>query len=462
MPEIIALDSGALDSLLFSVGLLGILLLVGFGLRILIPALRRFFIPAALLGGLVGLLLGPHAAGLIPENINSTWGGIAGILIAIVFAPMLLGQELPRAREALKEAAPHVFYSYLTSFLLVAVPALLTFFAFQPLFGTNPLFSTIFEVSWPGGHGTAAGMESAYSALGWSDGSSLGLGGATFALIFGIVSGMIMLNIAARKGQLKSYDPARAGTPSDVLSEQSHESRSRLNKASLDNLAFHFSLIGVAVILGYAMKHFVDMAIEGVPLFPLAMIGGVIVHAAIRPTRLYQLVDKPTLNSIAGIAVDFLIVAAVASLSIPVIVQNWVPFTLTMIICAILSVTMFYVVAPRIFREDWVENGIVNYGTMTGVISVGLMLLRTADPNMKTNAYRGFALRAPFASPFVGGGLITALFPIIAAQYGNLWLGLGCLAICAGLVALAIATGLWRKPSAAAEMPQGPSRRSRL
>lgn len=74
------------------------------------------------------------------------------------------------------------------------------------------------------------------------------------------------------------------------------------------------------------------------------------------------------------------------------------------------------------------------------------MLLRAADPDLKTNAFRGYALRAPFASPFVGGGLITALFPILAVQYGNLWLGLGCLVVCVVLVVLAKATGMWKKP----------------
>lgn len=448
MPDITEIDGGALDSLLLSVSVLGLLLLVGLGLRMVLPVLRRFFIPAALIGGIFGLILGPHVFGVVPEGMTSTWGAIAGLLIAVVFAPMLLGQELPGVKQAAKEAGPHIFYSYFSTFSLVAIPALMTFFLFQPLFNTNALFSTIFEVSWPGGHGTAAGMEEAYADLGWSDGSALGLGSATFGLIFGIVVGMVMLNIAARKGQLINYTGTESFSSSDIMEEDEaqHESRSRLRKSSLDNLAFHFSLIAVAVIIGYVLKHFIDMVLTGVPLFPLAMLGGLLVHVTIRRTRLYCLVDKPTLNSIAGIALDFLVVAAVASISIPVVLENWIPLTMTMLVVAVVSLLIFYVIGPRIFREHWVENSIVNFGAMTGVVSVGLMLLRAADPQMKTNAYRGFALRAPFTSPFVGGGLITAMFPILAAQYGNLWLGLGCLVLCLALIGLAMAVGIWKKP----------------
>lgn len=448
MPDITEIDGGALDSLLLSVSVLGLLLLVGLGLRMVLPVLRRFFIPAALIGGIFGLILGPHVFGVVPEGMTSTWGAIAGLLIAVVFAPMLLGQELPGVKQAAKEAGPHIFYSYFSTFSLVAIPALMTFFLFQPLFNTNALFSTIFEVSWPGGHGTAAGMEEAYADLGWSDGSALGLGSATFGLIFGIVVGMVMLNIAARKGQLINYTGTESFSSSDIMEEDEaqHESRSRLRKSSLDNLAFHFSLIAVAVIIGYVLKHFIDMVLTGVPLFPLAMLGGLLVHVTIRRTRLYCLVDKPTLNSIAGIALDFLVVAAVASISIPVVLENWIPLTMSMLVVAVVSLLIFYVIGPRIFREHWVENSIVNFGAMTGVVSVGLMLLRAADPQMKTNAYRGFALRAPFTSPFVGGGLITAMFPILAAQYGNLWLGLGSLVLCLALIGLAMAVGIWKKP----------------
>lgn len=449
MPELLPLDDSLLGSLLVAVAGLGILLLLGVLLRAFIPVLRKFFIPGALLGGLVGLLLGPYALGWVPESITTTWSGIAGILITVVFAPMLMGERLPKMREAAKEAAPHVFYSYFSSFAVIAVPALLTFFLFTPLFGTTPIFSTIFEVSWPGGHGTAAGMEEAYTALGWADGSALALGSATAGLVFGIVAGMVMINIAARKGQLANYSGGSSDAASDILPEDEAtiESTGRLQRASLDNLAFHFSLIAVAVLLGFAMKHVVDMVITGVPLFPLAMIGGLLVHLVIVRTPAQKLVDKATLNSIAGVALDFLVVSAVASLSLPVLLENWQALVVTLVVMAVLSVAIFYWIGPRIFGKDWVENSIVNFGAMTGVVSIGLVLLRAADPHFKTGAFRGFALRAPFASPLVGGGLITAMFPIAVANWGNLGVGIGCVVLCLLLLGLAKVTGIWKSPA---------------
>jgi ESS family glutamate:Na+ symporter len=444
-------DEDALLSLLVAVCGLGILLLVGLLLRTLIPVLKRYFIPAALLGGTLGLILGPHALNLVPVGMHTTWSSFAGVLITVVFAPMLLGQNLPAFREAVKEAGPHVFYGYFSTFAVVGVPALLTYLLFQPLMGTNPLFSTIFEVSWPGGHGTAAGMEESYSSLGWADGSSLSLSSATVGLLFGIVAGMVLLNLAARRGQLASTAAQEPTTGSDILppAEASTDSTNRLRRGSLDNLAFHVSLIGIAVLIGVLLKWGVDQLITGIPLFPLAMLGGLLVQLIISRTPAYALVDKPTLNSIAGIALDFLVVAAVATISLPVILANWLPLLIATIVVAAISVGIFYWIGPRIFPQHWVENSIVNFGAMTGVTSVGLLLLRAADPEMKTNAFRGFALRAPFASPFVGGGLVTALFPVLVMNIGNLWLGLACLALCLVMIVIARVTGIWRKPAAA-------------
>ena len=84
MPELTAINSDMFGSLLLAVALLGVLLLVGALLRALIPPLRRFFIPGALIGGIIGLCFSPDALGLVPAEINSTWNSITGILLSLI------------------------------------------------------------------------------------------------------------------------------------------------------------------------------------------------------------------------------------------------------------------------------------------------------------------------------------------------------------------------------------------
>lgn len=462
--EMMEFDSDGLTVLLIAVAGLGVLLILGVLLRIWVPLLRRIFLPASLVGGVIGLLLGPNVVGLVPEGISATWSGLAGVLISVVFAPMLLGQKLPRIKEVAEDAGPHVWMAWFSTAAQVAIPCLLLFLLFEKGTGTNPLFSTIFEASWSGGHGTAAGMEQAWSALGWEEGSSLALGAATISLIFGILVGTILINIGARRGHLKYLGEKSDANESDVLGKEAGEGHmvTRLSPQSLSTLGFHFALILVAILIGFGLKMVLDPIITGMPLFPLAMIGGLVVHVAICRTSLYRLVDKATLDAIAAVFLDLLVVSAVASLSIPVIVENWIALTVISLTMAVLSLCIFYYLAPRIFKRDWFENGLVQFGTQTGVVATALLLLRTADPNMRSNGYRGLALSRPFVSPFIGGGLVTALFPILVMEYGNLWVGLGCLAFCVALMPLAKIFGLWvpsssrrRESSASVETGRG-------
>lgn len=64
------------------------------------------------------------------------------------------------------------------------------------------------------------------------------------------------------------------------------------------------------------------------------------------------------------------------------------------------------------------------------------------------HALAGVALDRTFAlrSPFIGGGLVTVSFPLIAVRFGNLWLGAGSLVPCAVMLAIARPLGLWNRP----------------
>lgn len=476
-------SADTVDSLLFAVVVLGVLLVAGVLLRLAIPSLRRFFIPAALIGGAIGAALGPHGAGLFPEGMVATWETLPNILITVVFAPMLLGMRLPKARQTYHLIAPQLCFGYMGVLLLVGLPLLLSALLLGPVWGVNDMFATIVEVSWPGGHGTAGGMGEVYDELGWSDGGPLSLASATAGLVFGILMGMALINIGARRGHLRhlAAGSTRTANPTarsadatgtdgtgaeatgadagegDIVPGERRASVGKvtLNKDLVDNLAFHGSLIAVAILIGWVMQYALEFAIPGMPLFPLAMIGGGLVQAAIARTRLGDAVDRGSLGAIQGLALDVLVVAAVASIAVPVVMDNIVPLTLLMLLAATVSVLFFYWAGPRLFRQDWFEHAIVNFGTMTGVASVGLMLLRSADPGFKTDAATAYALRAPFFSPILGGGLVTALLPTLTDSYGALGVGLCALALTALIYLFARLTGLWQRKDTVEPAPTG-------
>ena len=192
---IMTISGDTIDGLLIYLSILGILILVATILRLKIPLLKKYYIPASLLAGIIGLILGPYFVGVIPTEITSTWSNLSGKLIVLVFAPMLMGKgkKTEGGVEFVKKVASSVSWSYLGCFVQYAVPLLMAVFLLVPVFHVPELFGVIVEAGWAGGHGTAAGMAAVYEEIGWLEGQSLAVTSATFGLVYGILGGVVLI-----------------------------------------------------------------------------------------------------------------------------------------------------------------------------------------------------------------------------------------------------------------------------
>ncbi|RKQ28682.1 sodium/glutamate symporter [Oceanobacillus halophilus] len=440
--------SNTLSSLLFYTVCLGMLLLIGVLIRVKVNFIRKLFIPASLIAGFIGLVLGPHVLGLLPDEMMSTWSGFSGVLISIVFAPMLIGVTINFQRIKETQTISQLIFSWNTSFLQWGVPLVITAILLVPLFGVNPLFGALTEIGWSGGHGTAGGMVESFNELNWAAGGSLGLTIATIGLLFGIISGVIIINYGVRKGYtnyLTTNDSLGTKESKDIYepNEQTTSSVRTIRNEVVDGFAFHFSLIGVAIFIGWILKGVIDNFITGMPLFPLAMIGGFLVGLVLKRTSLYHAIDTSTFRRIQGISLDFLITAAVATISIPVVLEYFWPLLIITIVTMVMMVCFFFYFGPRLFQKDWFEHSIILFGTACGVAAIGYMLLRMVDPDLKSDAFIAYGLRAPFSSPFAGGGLVTSLIPVLTVAYGALVVGFGSIAIMIVIFVIAKAFGLY-------------------
>jgi len=131
--------------------------------------------------------------------------------------------------------------------------------------------------------------------------------------------------------------------------------------------------------------------LDGFPLFPLCMIGGVLLQLVAKLFKVDLLIDRDQMSRISGASLDYLALAAITTIEISVVVKNWMP--LTIMIVGGIAWTVFAVLffAPRLFKEAWFERAIAEFGQATGVTATGLLLLRTVDPESKTPASASFA-----------------------------------------------------------------------
>ena len=138
---------------------------------------------------------------------------------------------------------------------------------------------------------------------------------------------------------------------------------------------------------------------------------------------------------------EFLVVAAVASLNMTLIIKAIIPLSVLLVVGFLWTAVCLLHVGRRLLPSKyWFELGILNYGMSTGVTASGLMLLRIIDKDFESGAAEDYALAAPLSAPFVGGGIVTlALIPSMLQLFGLLPVALITLTVAAVLYVV----GIW-------------------
>lgn len=319
-------------------------------------------------------------------------------------------------------------WSYNACCLQYAWPLLLTAFFLTPAFGINPLFGVITEEGWAGGHGTAGGMGIIFEELQWPDGQSLAVTSATIGLAFGIFAGIALINIGVRRGWAK-YLTATVGLSNTADEMWTGEQKTigtynSISAAVINNFAFHFALIGIAMFLGWilnkALKTYLSFSVSW---FVTALFAGGLLGLLLKNTKWAQAMDQKTFGQIQGWALEFLVVGAVASVNVPIVVAYAVPLIIQQTGMGLIMLFLATWFSKRVLGDNWLETMLLLFGTFTGVMATGLLLYKTADPETKSDVLEVYAARAPFTSWAIGGGILTSLTPGWVVRYGALKVG---------------------------------------
>jgi len=403
------------------------------------------FMPSSVIAGLIGLILMQLWMKYNPSEmlstINNIWAQSPGFLINIVFATLFLGKKIPSLRKIWDVGGVQVIYGQIVGWGQYVIGLLLVMLLLVPLFNVNPMMAAIIEIGFEGGHGTAGGLATQFAELGWEEGKDLALGSATVGVFFGVLVGMVLINIASRRGRTKVLqDPKTISADLKMgIPDKSKRENAGILTTSLDSiepLALHFSIVGLAIFIGWLLLQ-VLIVFEGIfltplgmpiilkhfPLFPLAMIGGVIVQLFLDKFDKRDIVDHEIMMRLHGLALDFLIVSALTTISIQAIWANIIPFTVLMVAGIAWNVLCVWYLAPRLFWDATFERSIADFGQSMGVTATGLVLLRVVDPKSETVAIEAFGYKQLIHESFLGGGFFTsAAMPLIhSSGVGPFW-----------------------------------------
>ena len=129
----------------------------------------------------------------------------------------------------------------------------------------------------------------------------------------------------------------------------------------------------------------------------------------------HNLIDLGITRRIQNSSLDFLVVAAIATIKLKVVLGGLVPLLILVIVGIAWNVFCVLVLAKRILPDAWFERAIAEMGQSMGVTATGLLLLRVVDPDYESPAADAFACKQLVHEPFMGGGLWTGMaIPLIA------------------------------------------------
>ncbi|NIM82697.1 MAG: sodium:glutamate symporter, partial [Candidatus Aminicenantes bacterium] len=277
---------------------LSLLIVIGKFLRVKIKLLQRLYIPTSVIGGILGLLIIQIGGDAIPAGWTAGWAKLPGFLINIVFAALFLGITIPSLSTIWKKSAPQLAYGQIVAWGQYFTALLFVLLLLKPLFNIPDVFGVVLPVGFEGGHGTAAGLKEAFETFKWPEGTDFALASATMGVVSAIVVGIILINWAARKGythKLKALNQLKKGEWGGFYNKDQRPiaGRQTVSADSIDSLALHLAIIGIAVLIGYYIKwgmlgyEFLSPALsklkilQGFPLFPLCMLGGLLVQLVV-------------------------------------------------------------------------------------------------------------------------------------------------------------------------------------
>jgi glutamate:Na+ symporter, ESS family len=444
-----------------------LLLLLGQVIRNSVAFLRSLFLPSSIVAGFLALLLGPQvlgvlvtrfagpsalfADGLFPSPLLDVWSELPVLLINVVFAALFLGKILPGIREIWSVAGPVVAYGQTVAWGQYVVGILLALLVLTPVFGLPPEAGALIEIGFEGGHGTAAGLSGSFEALGFAEGADLALGLATVGVVMGVVLGVALVTRAHRSGLVTFAATEKAPVPEEIFVSETMQERpldeGEHPDIAAEPLSIHLGFVSLAIIIGWVLLQALILGeglllnlfglqefalMQFIPLFPLAMIGGLILQVALDRWGLSHHLSRDLVNRISGTALDALILAAIATLSLAVIGEHLVPFLILATAGVLWNMGAFLLLAPRLIPEYWFERGIPNFGQSMGMTATGLLLSRMTDPKDRARGVEGFGYKQLLFEPVVGGGLFTAASMPLIFQFGPVVMLLATAAVMAG------------------------------
>ena len=409
-------------TMVYDLTVLMVFLLLGFVIREIVKPLQKLFLPSALIGGAVALVLGPQVLGLI--NIPESWAEMATPMINIVLTCTMFGTVLNKSK--IKTYAGAINLVILTYFAQMIVGTL-TGMGLSKIWPELPYgWGVMTNFTYWGGHGAGASAGALFEELGVDGMVSMGLILATLGLIVAMLAGMVVVNYGIRKGYATNISKDASGkaiVDSGVVPADRQKSlgNATVSSDAINGLAMQLCLVLLSMWIGRLIFTNIAKLIpaaSNIPELLYGIVGAAIVWFLMRKTHLDGYANKQAVDNISGVALEICICSATATLDLDLFASFLAPILIHMCVVIVLMVLLCVVLLHRWMKKDWFELAVMAFGQGHGSTPSGLALARCVDPDHRSVSWEAFGVAIGCITPFTS--VFVAVWPVLAMQ--SLWI----------------------------------------
>lgn len=377
--------------------LLGTFLVIGTILRRYVKFFQHFLIPNNIIAGFIALILGPQIIGL--TNIT---GERLGIYVYHLLALTFIAIGLRDTRKDWGKGPISTGLLFVSNYLVqgifgLTIALVLVYTFFPDLF---PGMGLLLPLGYGMGPGVAYTMGHSWEQYGFTGGGDVGLTFAAIGYLIAYFAGIWIIQGGIRRRETTLIDGLE-GISRDmrigVVKQKEPEIAGRLTLSTeaIEPLAFQLGLIGFVYLLTYGFVYYMAQVMESAGLhdftstlwsfhFVFANLISIGVRKILDMGEKSYIIDRGLMTRLAGVFVDYLVVGAIAAISLVIVGQYWMPLILMAAAGGLGSYALCRYFQYRAFDNFHFERFVGIFGEMTGTINSGLVLVRVTDPEFDT------------------------------------------------------------------------------
>jgi glutamate:Na+ symporter, ESS family len=409
---------------------LAVFLLIGVILRSTIPFFQRFLIPSCLIGGFIVMIL--RNINLLDISHNTLEILVYHLFnlsfISVGLTPSSKKMEKKHGKSRIEGALGMGLIQGVVFPLQAIIGGIITLLFIS--FGSDifPTFGFFAPLGFVEGPGQALSMgqaweQSAAAAL-YTNAATIGLTFAAIGFFFSFFIGVPLVNWGIRKGLSKETPKV---LPSDFIRGIISKDHKRVpagyettHSANIDALSFHFSLVGLTYLITYGFVYLLTDFLQGDIakmvwgfFFFFGILFAFLVRGVMEKLDIGFLIDREIQKRITGWSVDFLLIGTISAIEIGIIWKFLLPMSIISIVAGTITLYVIIFLGRRLWKEYAFERTAGIYGTCTGTVPSGLLLVRILDPDFQTPAAIDLGLTSIFAAPFILGGMLLVNAPVL-------------------------------------------------